>query len=330
MMSTPTSPTHHSSPPPYIHDWGVPSVKLPPPASRRPITSSLTSWGQLQFTPLGAPLQPERLKAHCYIPPRFLAEHPDAHLAIAAIIQTFLEQVRLPTVDDWKRRALLIWMMGSTATDFSPYIFPGRPAGSLAHSAAPHDIEDITRDEDAHMEALDRLDVLQLDNDSLHSANRALRTLLETTTTDFEYQRHVLEADGLALGRQVTQLESDLRVSRISFWTSTPPPSQRAPPTSPPHGAPPAYAPTTPSRLASQAPSGSPWREPASLRDQSGLGAATHEFLQTHGLMHLTDALSLLVHVVRPALWSTELARFSALPATLHIPLLEVLDRETV
>ncbi|KAJ7124575.1 hypothetical protein C8R43DRAFT_1135531 [Mycena crocata] len=456
--TTPSQIPQPASPAPYVHDWGLPNIKLPIPISRKPVTANIIPWGQLQFTPVsgydlcrhigaatdefgrfnfhqskflaadqawlasgasddgkhepdrdkfhpellelyesvpsglsgrqaraqwgerlrhnvfdlvtkwdrafggttmvlhvdgttvpGAPPVPERLRAHCYIPPRFLADYPEAHGAISSIVQTFIEEVGVPTVIDWKHRASLIWTMNSTASDLSIvppvmvlippptgpgsayYIFPSRPTGSLPPTAAVHDIDDITRDEDALMEAVDRAEILELDNDGLRSSLRHAQGLLETRTADFEYRIHVLESDNLVLSRQIARLENDLRMSRVRIVTlDTASIATRTSPTTPIRGAPPPYVPTTPSRLGSQARSGSPWREASSPRDDSGLGDATQEFLRTNGLMHLTDALSLLVRVVRPALWSTELARFSALPVALQLDLLEVLDGEAM
>lgn len=51
----------------------------------------------------GAPPLPEYLKADVYLPPTFVDEHPDSHKAIAAIVQSFIEVVGVPTVKRWTR-----------------------------------------------------------------------------------------------------------------------------------------------------------------------------------------------------------------------------------
>jgi hypothetical protein len=50
-------------------------------------------------------LTPDRLKADVHLPPHFVKENPDSHLAIAHIVQTFIEYVGLPTVERWTRSA---------------------------------------------------------------------------------------------------------------------------------------------------------------------------------------------------------------------------------
>ena len=51
----------------------------------------------------GAPALPECIKADVYLPPAFIDEHPEAHSAIAQIVQTFIEAVGVPTVQCWTR-----------------------------------------------------------------------------------------------------------------------------------------------------------------------------------------------------------------------------------
>ena len=50
-------------------------------------------------------LTPDRLKADVHLPPHFIKENPDSHLAIAHIVQTFIEYVGLPTAERWTRSA---------------------------------------------------------------------------------------------------------------------------------------------------------------------------------------------------------------------------------
>ncbi|KAJ7291870.1 hypothetical protein C8J57DRAFT_1212290 [Mycena rebaudengoi] len=94
-------------------------------------------------------LTPDRLKASVYLPPLFVMETPESHLAIAHIVQTFIEHVGLPTVNRWTRGArALNWSLtqsGVAATPHQPsarlvpapragtshYIFHGRPWQNL-------------------------------------------------------------------------------------------------------------------------------------------------------------------------------------------------------
>jgi hypothetical protein len=106
----------------------------------------------------GAPPLPENLKAEVYIPPHILEEQPACHQPIAAIVQTFIEEVGVPTVKRWVEAAHGIgWSLNqkapiTLASSFYPhlippatkpgsarYIFYGRPYGSLPElTSEPH------------------------------------------------------------------------------------------------------------------------------------------------------------------------------------------------
>ena len=49
----------------------------------------------------GAPALPEHIKADVYLPPVMISEHPEAHSAIAQIVQTYIEAIGVPTVQRW-------------------------------------------------------------------------------------------------------------------------------------------------------------------------------------------------------------------------------------
>ncbi|KDR71989.1 hypothetical protein GALMADRAFT_143340 [Galerina marginata CBS 339.88] len=53
----------------------------------------------------GAPTRPEILKASVYLPPAFVAHHPDLHRPIVDIVQHFIETVGVRTVTMWTQRA---------------------------------------------------------------------------------------------------------------------------------------------------------------------------------------------------------------------------------
>ncbi|KAF8230973.1 hypothetical protein L208DRAFT_1378310 [Tricholoma matsutake] len=101
--------------------WGVPvSIPVPPYGD-----GDIPPWSDLKFNPLGiynlchhigvlagyfvgsciwefnhvegtnspgAPALPECVKADIYLPPVFVSKHPEAHPAIAQIVQTFIEE----------------------------------------------------------------------------------------------------------------------------------------------------------------------------------------------------------------------------------------------
>lgn len=53
----------------------------------------------------GAPTRPEFLKASVYLPPAFIAHHPDLHRHIIDIVQHYIETVGVRTVTMWTQRA---------------------------------------------------------------------------------------------------------------------------------------------------------------------------------------------------------------------------------
>ncbi|KAJ6476563.1 hypothetical protein DFH09DRAFT_1342444 [Mycena vulgaris] len=100
-------------------------------------------------TPPNTVLTPDCLKANIHLPPHFVDEHPQSHLAIAHIVQIFIEHVGLPTVERWKRSAHLKgWdlsqpghspavhppaarLIPTPSSSTSHYIFWGRPRLNL-------------------------------------------------------------------------------------------------------------------------------------------------------------------------------------------------------
>ncbi|KAK7016038.1 hypothetical protein R3P38DRAFT_2543191 [Favolaschia claudopus] len=84
------------------------------------------------------PALPEYLRASVYLPPRFLSLHPASHGPIAKIVQSFIESVGVPTIQQWRQDALTRnWPMtqtgtGSSRNPASPVIIP-TPAPNSAH-----------------------------------------------------------------------------------------------------------------------------------------------------------------------------------------------------
>ncbi|KAF8194798.1 hypothetical protein K438DRAFT_808852 [Mycena galopus ATCC 62051] len=93
---------------------------------------------------------PECLWASVYIPPSFIAQHPDSHPAIAHLAQHFIEHFGTRTVSRWTELARLRWSLDQpgrgTRNPPNPplipqpknrrrakYLFFGRPVGSLEH-----------------------------------------------------------------------------------------------------------------------------------------------------------------------------------------------------
>ncbi|KAJ6544860.1 hypothetical protein DFH09DRAFT_1088398 [Mycena vulgaris] len=255
-----------------------------------------------------APLVLEQLKAYCYIPPTFVADHPETHPVIASIVQTFIEHISIPTAADWLHRARRIWPMSqtghltsivlptalvppATSSRSSYYLFSGRPMGSLP--APPPPVPTST----AAPPPEDKIHVFQLTQEMEHT--------LQTSQLN-------KELDEMAL--KVQRLEGELRAAKDRAST---PPLRIAPP---------AYTHSTPSRLGSQSAVTSPWAQGSSVRGTSAIGPLTAVFLAKHALSELTDALSLIVRVYR--LWNAELNRLSGLPADLTEELLAVMDAD--
>jgi hypothetical protein len=100
-------------------------------------------------TPAGTVPLPENLKAHVYIPPNLLREFEGSHEPIARIVQSFIENVGVPTVIRWRHAVTALgWKLKNqskttptpsqlplipdpTLPTSAHYIFPGRPYGSF-------------------------------------------------------------------------------------------------------------------------------------------------------------------------------------------------------
>ena len=53
----------------------------------------------------GSPVRPEYLKSSIYLPPAFVAHHPDLHNHIIDIVQQYIETIGVRTVSMWTERA---------------------------------------------------------------------------------------------------------------------------------------------------------------------------------------------------------------------------------
>jgi hypothetical protein len=102
-------------------------------------------------TPPGTLPLPENLKAHVYFPPNLLNEFQDSHEPIARIVQSFIENIGVPTVKRWRRAVTALgWKLkdqckstctrtplhlplipDSTSPGSAHYVFSGRPYGSF-------------------------------------------------------------------------------------------------------------------------------------------------------------------------------------------------------
>jgi hypothetical protein len=106
----------------------------------------------------GAPNLPEYLKADVYLPPHLIDERPECHFPIAAMVQTFIEEIGIPTVNRFIEAGRKFgWTFSQKQSTYAKpssqnlalipppaktgsahYIFYGRPYGSLPlHSLPP-------------------------------------------------------------------------------------------------------------------------------------------------------------------------------------------------
>ncbi|PPQ87586.1 hypothetical protein CVT25_006085 [Psilocybe cyanescens] len=102
----------------------------------------------------GAPLQPEYLKAHVYLPPAFVTQNQQLHEPIMNLVQQFTETIGLKTTIDWPTRAHKSFGYNLTQTgvvhanssmDLFPtpeantsyYVFLGQPASPFSSDASP-------------------------------------------------------------------------------------------------------------------------------------------------------------------------------------------------
>ncbi|KAJ7683510.1 hypothetical protein B0H14DRAFT_3535115 [Mycena olivaceomarginata] len=190
-----------------------------------------------------APLVPEHLKAHVYLPPRFIKEHPETHATITYLVQTYIEHIGIPTARDWRMRAKKIWPLTQRGhfsaevdlpTTLVPvplvrsalYVFQGHPWGdlklevpppSLAQPSAPaadndldvYDIDDITFDNDviALMDALERAEQLEIENHSLRDTIEDHQMLQQRMQADFEEHECAYQADLNMTAASVSRLE---------------------------------------------------------------------------------------------------------------------------
>jgi hypothetical protein len=105
----------------------------------------------------GAPNLPEYIKADVYLPPHLVDERPECHVPIAAMVQTFIEEIGIPTVNRYMAAGRkfgwtftqspsspaipssqnLALIPSPAKTGSAHYIFRGRPYGSIPLLSLP-------------------------------------------------------------------------------------------------------------------------------------------------------------------------------------------------
>ncbi|KAJ6631846.1 hypothetical protein B0H10DRAFT_1975307 [Mycena sp. CBHHK59/15] len=304
----------------------------------------------------GAPLVPERLKAHVYMPPHFIAEHPEAHTSIAFISQTFLEQIGIPTANSWTHRAKRLWNLTQRGhlravqipTVLVPhpvhhcsayYVFPGRPMGQLtiagpvpplAPAAAPHvsgeyedlplyDIDEITTadTELALVSANERAGQLDIENQQLRDTIDTLQIYVQTLTSDFESREEAYKAELDLATAHVEQLERELRALRVGILSPRTPQSSH-----PPYVAPSPFHLTSPSAFRTTPQSSAP------VASVLAGNAATQTFLESHLLMELSESVGIIARLLSPVKWADELGHLASLNPEYVEGLLEAMHQD--
>nr|GAT46275.1 predicted protein [Mycena chlorophos] len=196
------------------------------------------------------PPLPEYLKAFVYLPPSFLAQNPAAHRPIARIVQSFIENVGVPTVRGFTVAFQHRYHLPESGSDGAPmndkpghrviprpkhnssmYVFEGQPYGYLDRPAiptpAPLPVIDIPDDDDD-----DGAD------DALEWAKRVSELQEELAAAKRFIEKHC--ADG--------KRESKKKASATSSSPAAPPTPSRAPRTAAPADSqphvPPPYSPS--------------------------------------------------------------------------------------
>ncbi|KAJ6530409.1 hypothetical protein DFH09DRAFT_1093638 [Mycena vulgaris] len=206
----------------------------------------------------GAPLDPERLRAEVYLPPHFLADHPEVHSTVVFLVQTVIEQIGIPTAADWRSKVLRVWSLTQRGylpavtlprtlipapnnTNSSQYVFRGRPWGQLAppgpptHSPAAQglvpvnegdiavfDIDEIMHEEEL-IQAVARAERAEAENTQLHETIDSLQLLTATMQSEFDDRERVTQAELDHMTAQILRLERELSAARRSFDSSPPP-----------------------------------------------------------------------------------------------------------
>lgn len=163
----------------------------------------------------GAPLRPEFLKAHVYLPPAFVDHNPQLREPIMGLVQLFIETIALKTARDWPRRAQVSFgyrltqpgyaQANQPMTSFpepelnsSYYKFLGQPttiptAGAASPSSIPSSSYSYDSSNDFSVEA-----------DEILNLQEIIHTLQEENSS--------LTDEVATLRSSVTILESQLRI----------------------------------------------------------------------------------------------------------------------
>ncbi|KAJ6536528.1 hypothetical protein DFH09DRAFT_1091283 [Mycena vulgaris] len=312
----------------------------------------------------GAPLSPEYMKAHVYIPPSFLAKNPASHDVIASIVQSFIQNVGILTAAGWTPRrtsyyvfrgrpAATVLPVPPAPTPPAPPALPTAPVSAPAPAATAtamqqYDIDDIDYDptEMALFLALERNHYLEGEVGALTSLLHQMedqRDALMHVANEYEARDRVstqriidLQADVSRMQRESElnhqEIERSQRKSPIDYHSCSANSLVRpslSPPMRSPH--PPLYI-SSPAPSTSQAPApslhaaepGTPRGASAATRD---LGPITREFLIHKNLQSHHDSLCLICRMFSPLRWAAEIDQLTEFPQEWKEALLLALEK---
>ncbi|KAJ7088985.1 hypothetical protein C8R44DRAFT_892605 [Mycena epipterygia] len=292
------------------------------------------------------PSQPQFLCCSAYLPPSFLANNPASHGPIAKIVQTFIESVGIPTVQQWRDKANRRgWSLTQSGPGAHPnaassvlipapsppnsahYKFNGRPFGilddllaTMASALGPIIIPD---DDDEY-------------DDNTMDLIAAMEQLgyAEARIRELEEQEDIWVSQVAALEVALKKSRQSLRVVLSNSVSSTPTTPLRSHPSTQPPRRPPPYSPYSPptTRTSRIAPVASPshlsvasssrhMAEPHSPIEPSGLEA----FIRAHNLQESAVAIRWMMRSFHPAKWQAELLELD-ISGSLASELLDVLS----
>ncbi|KAJ7281721.1 hypothetical protein C8J57DRAFT_1500415 [Mycena rebaudengoi] len=293
-------------------------------------------------------LTPDRMRAHVHLPPHFVEENPGSHLAIAHIVQLFIEYVGLPTVERWTRSAHTNgWSLSFTgnpapphppahrlipipATATSHYVFWGRPWSSLSPLATSQSILAPPVPSTPVTELNNQLSDMRIE---LAAAQGLARERLGIIVDYEERHDHLLEREQEVL-QQVVELQDRIQrlkqKSKAVAMSTTPAPliapsSLRSPPSTPTRKPAKSVNPTSPSRthmvgspslvtrvsqlsVASSFPSVRPLAETPRQRGAT-VGPTAAAYIRDNCLEYLLISLDIMVRQVSPVRYYEEVER---------------------
>ncbi|KAJ6608006.1 hypothetical protein B0H10DRAFT_1955756 [Mycena sp. CBHHK59/15] len=273
------------------------------------------------------PPEPEYLRAAIYLPPSFVANHATSPGAITHIAQTFIESVRVPTVQDWRNNAHQQgWLLmqagpGASPNGWSPHLIPdnflgtahyrffGWPVGALDALLGTTPVPVVMiRDDDK--DDSDLMDTIQHASYAEAESAECLQQIHQLEQQINILIAHVAAADALAVDLEGQLLTAQRAMSSRATAPTTPSRSQQHVPA--PVGPPP-YSPTSAYRRSPFSASLlNPWsplaaHQPDNVNQPSRQLDNLDVFIGAQNLHALAVGIRVVIRTVTPAKWHGEL-----------------------